>query len=137
MRPGSFHFILSASNLKGDKQMDILLADDKKVRLALRILLEQTAGLTIVGEASNAKSLLAQTSATRPDLVLLDWTLPGLHENGSLRTLRQIFPDIPVIVLSGRPEARKGALAAGANAFVSKVDPPERLLAAIGEFHHE
>jgi DNA-binding NarL/FixJ family response regulator len=117
--------------------MDILLADDCKVRLALRVLLEQTAGLTIVGEASNAQSLLAQTSATRPDLVLLDWTLPGLHEDGTLRTLRQICPNVSVIVLSGRPETRKTALAAGANAFVSKVDPPERLLAAIGEFYHE
>ena len=107
------------------------------VRLALRILLEQTAGLTIVGEASNAQNLLAQTGAEHPDLVLLDWALPGLHDNGTLRTLRQVCPDSSVIVLSGRPEARKTALAAGANAFVSKVDPPERLLAAIDEFRHE
>jgi len=114
--------------------MDILLADNHKVRLALRILLEQAPGLNVVGEASNARDLFARTSATRPDLVLLDWTLPGLHDNGALRTLRQICPDLSVIVLSGRPEARKTALAAGANAFVSKVDPPERLLAAIGEF---
>jgi DNA-binding NarL/FixJ family response regulator len=117
--------------------MDILLADDRKVRLALRVLLEQTPGQTVVGEASNARDLFAQTSATHPDLVLLDWTLPGLHDSGALRTLRQICPDLSVIVLSGRPEARKMALAAGANAFVSKVDPPERLLAAIDEFRHE
>ena len=117
--------------------MDILLADNRKVRLALRVLLEQTPGLTIVGEASNARDLLARTSAKRPDLVLLDWTLPGLDSKGTLRTLRQSCPDVSVIVLSGRPEARKTALAAGANAFVSKVDPPERLLAAIGALHHK
>jgi DNA-binding NarL/FixJ family response regulator len=117
--------------------MDILLADNRKVRLALRVLLEQTAGLTIVGEAANAQDLLAQTSAARPDLVLLDWALPGLHDNGTLRALRQICPDTSVIVLSGRPEAQKPALAAGASAFVSKVEPPERLLAAIEEFRHE
>jgi DNA-binding NarL/FixJ family response regulator len=117
--------------------MDILLADDRKVRLALRVLLEQTAGLTVVGEAANAQDLLAQISAKRPDLVLLDWALPGLHDDGTLRTLRRICPRVSVIVLSGRPEARKTILATGANAFVSKVDPPERLLAAIGEFRHE
>ena len=117
--------------------MDILLADDEKVRLALRVLLEQQAGLIVVGEASNAQDLVTQTGAKRPNLVLLDWTLPGLHDNGTLRTLRQTCPDTSVIVLSGRPEAQKPALAAGANAFVSKVDPPERLLAAIGKFHHE
>ena len=36
-----------------------------------------------------------------------------------------------MIVLSGRPEARQMALAAGADEFVSKIDPPEKLLAAI------
>ena len=114
--------------------MDILLADDHKVRLALRVLLEQIPGQTIVGEAANARDLVAQASATRPDLVLLDWTLPGLHDSGALHSLRQICPDASVIILSGRPEARKTALAAGANDFVSKVDPPERLLAAIDGF---
>jgi DNA-binding NarL/FixJ family response regulator len=117
--------------------MDILLADDKKVRLALRVLLEQTAGLTVVGEASDAQGLVAQTSAKRPDLVLLDWTLPGLHHDGTLRTLQQICPGLSIVVLSGRPEAQQPALAAGANAFVSKVDPPERLLAAIGALQHK
>jgi len=117
--------------------MDILLADELKVRLALRVLLEQTAGLAVVGEASNAQDLFAQADAKHPDLVLLDWTLPGLHDDGALRTLRRICPDVSVIVLSGRPEARSPALAAGADAFVSKVDPPERLLAAIGTLHHK
>jgi CheY-like chemotaxis protein len=69
--------------------MDILLADDHKVRLAMRVLLEQTPGLTVVGEACNAQDLLAQTNAARPDLVLLDWALPGLHASGTLRTLHR------------------------------------------------
>jgi DNA-binding NarL/FixJ family response regulator len=114
--------------------MDVLLADDRKVRLALRVLLEQIPGLTVVGEAANARDLFVQTSAMHPDLVLLDWTLPGLDEDGTLLTLRQIHPEVSVIVLSGRPEARKSALAAGANAYVSKVEPPERLLTAIDKF---
>jgi DNA-binding NarL/FixJ family response regulator len=41
-----------------------------------------------------------------------------------------------VIVLSGRPEARQAVLDAGADAFVSKVEPPERLLAAIAAAEH-
>jgi DNA-binding response OmpR family regulator len=65
-------------------------------------------------------------------LVLLGWELPGLPAVDSLLALRQIRSDLMVIALSGRPEARQVALDAGANAFVSKSDPPERLLAAIG-----
>jgi DNA-binding NarL/FixJ family response regulator len=48
-----------------------------------------------------------------------------------LTALRQACPQVAVIVLSAQPGAEKPALAAGANAFVSKADPPEQLLAAI------
>jgi DNA-binding NarL/FixJ family response regulator len=112
--------------------MRVLLADDQtRVRSALQILLIQEPGVSVVGEASEAKSLLAQIQATHPDLVLLDWELPGLPAIGSLPTLRIVCPNLSVIALSGRPEARREALAAGADAFVSKMDPPEQLLVTL------
>lgn len=124
------------------RQIRILLADDQsKVRSALRLLVEQEPGLIIVGEATEAENLLAQVEATQPDLVLLDWELPGLQTDdpstdsgqGRLSTLRTLCPGLKVIALSGQPEARRAALAAGADAFVSKGDPPEQLLATIGD----
>lgn len=112
--------------------MRILLADHRlKVRFALRALLEQRPGVEVVDEAVDAEDLLAQIEAACPDLVLLDWKLQGLPTMGLLPTLRQVCPKACVIVLSGRPEARRAALDAGADAFVSKTDPPGRLLAAI------
>jgi DNA-binding NarL/FixJ family response regulator len=114
--------------------MRILLADNQpRVRFALRVLLERQPGLQVVGEAVDANGLLDQTKATRPDLVLLGWELPGLVAIGSLPALRRVCSDLLVIVLSGRPEARRASLDAGADAFVSKSDPPDRLLAAIGK----
>ena len=108
--------------------MRILLADDQqKVRSALRFLLDQEEGLCVVAEALDAQELIARVTATSPDLVLLDWELPGLKK-GTLSVLRKIRPGLCVIALSGRPEAREVALAAGADAFVSKVGPPEQLL---------
>jgi DNA-binding NarL/FixJ family response regulator len=112
--------------------MRVLLADDRaRVRSALRVLLEQLVGIEVVGEAAEVKGLLTQVKMTSPNLVLLDWELPGLRRNGALSTLRQLGPDLCVIALSGRPESRHAALAAGVDAFVSKGDPPERLLDAI------
>jgi DNA-binding NarL/FixJ family response regulator len=112
--------------------MRILLADEQtRVRLALQILLSQEPGVTVVGEVAEATGLLAQIRATRPDLILLDWGLPGLATIGSLSALHTACPSLSVIVLSGRPEARQMALAAGADEFISKIDPPEKLLAAI------
>ena len=65
------------------------------------------------------------------------WELPGL-QSGALAatvfsTLNAYCPNVKIIVLSGRPEAGRPALAAGASSFVSKADPPERLLEAL---HH-
>ena len=128
--------------------MRILLADDQtKVRSALRLLLEQEPGLSVVGEAAEAEGLLTQVQRTQPDLVLLDWELPGLRAadpsapstgpwsfvpgtEGSgassgqrlLSALRSVGCPLRVIALSGHVEAREEALAAGADAFVSKGD---------------
>ena len=119
--------------------MRILVADDQtKVRSALKLLLEQELGLSVVGEASEVESLLAQMETIQPDLVLLDWELPGRQvgssgglETGLLATLRTSCPRLKVIALSGRPEARQVALTAGADAFVLKGDNPEQLMTTI------
>jgi len=117
------------------KVVRVLLADDQsKVRFALRVLLERGSGLKVVGEAATAEDLLVQTEMACPDLVLLGWELPGLAATSSLSALRMACPDLCVIALSGRPEARRASLDAGADAFVSKADPPDRLLAAIADY---
>lgn len=112
--------------------MRILLADDqKKVRFALRVLLEQQPGMEVVGEAWDGQGLFAQIEATAPDVVLVDWKLPGLSGRQLLPSLQGADPNLAVIVLSPHLEARQSALNAGAKAFVCKCDAPERLLAAI------
>jgi DNA-binding NarL/FixJ family response regulator len=109
--------------------MRVLVADDQaRVRSALRLLLDQEPDICICGEASDAWVLLDQVKATGPDLVLLDWELPGSQAGEVLRTLRQSHPALRVVALSGRPEARRAALLAGADGFVSKGDPPEELV---------
>jgi two-component system invasion response regulator UvrY len=115
--------------------MRILLADDQpKVRFALRTLLERQSGFKVVGEARSGQDLRDQIQPTRPDLVLLDWELPGERALDTLSKLRTMYPTLRVIALSGRSEARQAALQAGVDAFVSKSDPPEHLLAAIRDF---
>jgi DNA-binding NarL/FixJ family response regulator len=117
--------------------MRILLAESRpRVRFALRALLGDQPGLQIVGEAVHGQDLLAQIEAACPDLVLLSWGLPGPAGADLLRAVQRACDDLYVIVLSGRPEARRAILDAGANAFVSKVEPPERLLAAIASAEH-
>jgi DNA-binding NarL/FixJ family response regulator len=101
------------------------------VRSALRLLLEEKAGLSVVAEVVSAGELLSRVEATCSNLILLDWELPGLRPDEMLPALHALDPGPVVIALSGRPEARQAALAAGADVFVSKGDPPDRLLAVI------
>lgn len=112
--------------------MFVILADDQfDVRCALRLLLEQEADLELVSEAVNTFELLSQLTTACPDLVLLDWELPGLPILDLLASVRRICPDTRIIALSGRPEACEQAAQAGVPGFVSKGDPPERLLAVV------
>lgn len=112
--------------------MRVLLADDDgQVCSALRLLLEQVPGMTVVGEARDAETLAVAMMAAAPDAVLLDWELPGLSPGPHLSALKADGQP-QVVVLSCRPEAEKAALEAGADAFVSKGNPPEALLAALG-----
>jgi DNA-binding NarL/FixJ family response regulator len=109
--------------------MRILLSENRsKVRWALRQLLEQEPELSVVGEAAEVQDLLVQLQKTRPDLVLLDWELPGLQANALLSILHSLYRPLKVIAISGSRETRQAALDAGADAFISKEDPLEWLL---------
>ena len=117
--------------------MRILLADDEaKVRSALRLLLLHQSDVDILGEAVDTTGLLDWVKAAPPDLVLLDWELPGLPGVDLLPLLQDYCPELRVVVLSSRPEVRQAALEAGADAFASKGDPPERLLAVVNACCH-
>lgn len=125
-----------------DKVLRILVADDQwEVCSALQLLLSHEKGMLIVGQAKTALELLESIEQTSPDLILLDWELPGLDTPGmlarfgrhhtsviSIGDLQKKFPQVKVVALSCRPEARAEALAGNTDAFISKVDPPEVVL---------
>ena len=101
--------------------MRVIVADDQtKVRSALRLLLEHQPHVEILGEAVDTTGLLDWAKAACPDLVLLDWELPGLPAAALLPLLHDHCPALRVIALSSRPEVRQAALDTGADAFVSK-----------------
>jgi len=113
--------------------MRILVADDEtRVRRALRVLLQRQPGYQVVGEAKDAEDLLAQEQTLRPDLILLAWGLPGMMPGDLLFELKKRSPDTIIVALSGRPEIEQTAIAAGADSFACKCDPPADLLTILG-----
>ena len=97
------------------------------VRSALRLLLEQDPAGCYVSELTTGDQLLLELERADADLLLVDAQIPGLHLMRVLPTIRRTRPALRVIVLSSRPEDRVPALAAGADAFVSKGDAPRGL----------
>jgi CheY-like chemotaxis protein len=82
-----------------DYSMRILLADHQaRVRFALRALLDQQPGLTVVGETGEAAETLSQVAAVHPDLVLLDWDLHGSVID-LLPAMHRVCPELRVIAL--------------------------------------
>jgi len=112
--------------------MEILLADDNpEVRSALRLLLEQDPLPIIVMEISDTQGLFASLRENCPLAVLLDWELPEFHGKDALDAIHSFCPGMKVIAMSSRYEARHEALRAGADAFISKAEPAEQILATL------
>lgn len=118
--------------MSGDIPMRILVADDDaRVRSALQMLLEQELEQISIRESEDLGSLAIQVKEFQPHLVLLDWELPGRPAAALLLALHELDYRPRVIVLSTRSRSKGDARAVGADAFVSKSEPPERLLSSL------
>lgn len=114
--------------------MRVVVADDLlAVRSALALLLEHEVKLAVVSQAADAAGLLQAVVRDSPDVVMMDWELPGSPADMLVQTLREIQPDLCIVALSSRPEAEIAAMLAGADAFIYKGDPPTTVLKALGQ----
>ncbi len=112
----------------------ILIADDHQiVRAGLTQFLADQGDMQVAGEASSGDELLAMVRREKYDVILLDIAMPGKNGIDCLRIIRQIDPKLPVLVLSGYPEAHYAVnlLRSGASGYVSKNAEPDELLRAI------
>jgi SARP family transcriptional regulator, regulator of embCAB operon len=112
--------------------MNVVLAvRQAHARLALELVLCEEPGVTVVGMASETEGLLALTQTARPDLVVLEWGLPGRPTAAVITDAHAHAGQLRFLVLGRDPALRQFALTAGAYAFVLVGDPPELLLAAL------
>jgi DNA-binding NarL/FixJ family response regulator len=107
----------------------VLIVDDHPLtRDALSALLVQQ-GFDVVGEAEDGSAAIAAAAELRPDLVLLDLTMPGMDGLAALPKLRQSAPDSEIVVLtaSDAEENLLAAIRAGASGYLLKTEPPEQI----------
>lgn len=97
---------------------------DPAVRTALRDLTAQGLGMRVVGQAGDPVALLMQVEAERPDLAVVAWSLLAPDAAAALGALHAQPGETRVVVLGPRPDVRRAALDAGADAYISMVDAP-------------
>ena len=112
----------------------VLIADDHAIlRRGLKEILLREFDDAHCGEAGEAAQALDQVRGGSWDLVILDVSMPGRSGLDVLRDLKQLRPDLPVLVLSMHPEDQyaKRVLAAGAVGYMNKETAPEELIKAV------
>ncbi|KGK42417.1 hypothetical protein LH51_07265 [Nitrincola sp. A-D6] len=118
--------------------MTLLLIDDHALlRQGLAELLGAVPEFHILGTAASADEGLQLALADPPDIVLLDWHLPGIQGSEALQRFKQQLPESLVIILTASDDQAdlRQALAAGANGYVLKHTEPEQLVAQLRGCH--
>jgi DNA-binding NarL/FixJ family response regulator len=116
------------------RRLKVVIADDHRLMLAaIRASLEDEADVEIVGEAQSGSQVLPLVSQTNPDLVVLDLRMPGMDGLRCLQLLKERFPAVKTLVLSGidDPQVIQTVFERGASAFVLKTVDPRDLAAAL------
>jgi len=116
------------------KSIRILIADDHDVvRSGLRALLSRTAGFNVVAEASDGEEALQQATRHKPDVAILDLSMPKLNGVDTTRAIKEANPDIKVLVLTihESEEYVWQVIRAGANGYLLKTADKDELAAAV------
>lgn len=114
--------------------VQILIADDHDVvRQGLRRVLEAEPGWVVCGEAANGREAVALAVALRPEVVLLDISMPGLNGIDATRRIRRLVPSTRIIILTmhNAEQIVTEALDAGVRGCVLKSDSARTLVTAV------
>lgn len=115
-------------------RMRILITDDHATtRVGIRQILQEAFPGAVFGEAGTAAATFAELKAGSWNVLILDLTLPDSGGLEVLRTARQLYPHLPVLVFSVHPSEQFAAQAVllGAAGYLSKERAPEELAAAV------
>jgi CheY-like chemotaxis protein len=111
----------------------VLVDDEPAVRRGLRMRLKLVPDIQVVGEAGDGEEALRLAQELKPDVIVMDLTMPRLDGIQATQALRKIAPNTAVVMLTLHSDETTRALAeaAGAAAFVAKGDSQKELIAAI------
>lgn len=130
--------IAPRTSLGGVAFLRVYLVDDHALmRAGLRSLLERDDRFRVVGESGDARHAIAEIGTARPDVVLLDISMPGMSGLDAIPRIKVAHPGVRIVMLTHHEGERfvEQALRAGADAYLSKDSQPDELAVAIESAH--
>ena len=113
----------NAQMLEGEMRVRVLVVDDHPAfRKALTSALRLVGNIEVAGEAGGGVDACDQAEALRPDVVLMDLSMPDLSGIDAMKKIHESRPDLPVVILTAHADAgvEREALEAGARGFLAK-----------------
>lgn len=129
---------LNQFRLESTRRIRCVIADDHAlVRHGVRRLLEDDPDFAVVGEAADASEALKQALEHRPDLILLDITMPGMSSFEAGRLIEEHCPGTRIVYLTMHEDQEYvlEALRSGASGYLLKDTPAPHLLLALRDVH--
>jgi DNA-binding NarL/FixJ family response regulator len=117
-----------------ERQIQVLLVDDHPiVRKGTREMLEPYADLNVIGEAGDGREALAFVGTTRPDVILMDVSMPGMNGIEATQAIKKLTPSVAILVLTSYDDDAYvfALLEAGAAGYIMKNAREEELIHAI------
>lgn len=118
--------------------INVLLADDHSiVREGLRRIVEESGDMVVVAEASDGREAIRLVREHRPDVAVIDISMPEIGGLEVIHRLRPEFPELPILVLTMHEEQQYAVrvVEAGAMGYITKKSAPEQLVTAIRKVH--
>jgi two-component system response regulator NreC len=120
------------------QKIRVVIADDHAVlRAGLRMLINTQPDMIVVAEAGDGLAAVIQATETKPDVVVMDITMPAMGGIQAIEQIRQALPQTQILVLTMHDDTAylRSALAAGASGYVVKKSADSELISAITAVH--
>jgi two-component system response regulator NreC len=120
------------------EKISVLLADDHAVlRAGLRMLINTQPDMAVIAEASDGHEAVRRANETKPNVVVMDITMPAMGGIQAIAQIRRALPLTQVLVLTMHDDTGylRSALAAGASGYVVKKSADSELISAINAVH--
>jgi DNA-binding NarL/FixJ family response regulator len=137
--PPTFESIPTAQPRPSSPPLRVLIADDyEAVRLGLCAML-RSADIEVCAQAKNGEEAVEKSIQLRPDLIILDISMPGIGGVEAARQIRILLPDVPILffTMHNTPQLFAIAKSVGAQGFVTKDQMSATLLQAVAALRNK